>query len=59
MAMMNVSCDCERVVPLPGGGQMFACEIVTDTAKTATKECQDRVTWKERSRAVLAYRFEC
>lgn len=58
MAMMNVSCDYERVVPLPAETQMFACEVKIDTAKTATKECQDRAIWKERSQAVLAYRFE-
>lgn len=59
MAMMNISCDYERVIPLPGGTQMFACEIKIDMAKTATKECQDRVIGKGRSQAVQAYRFEC
>lgn len=56
---MNVSCDCERVVLLPGEAQMFACKIKIDTGKTATRECQGRVIWKERSQAVIAYRSEC
>lgn len=49
MAMMNVGCDYERVIPLSGGTQMFTGEVKMDTAKTATKERQDRVIWKERS----------
>lgn len=58
MAMVNISCGCERVVLLAGRTQVFAREIKMDMAKTGAKECQDRVIWKERSQAVLAYRFE-
>lgn len=40
-----------RVIPLPGGTQMFAWKIKISTAETAAKECWDRAIWKEGSGA--------